>query len=94
MNANETFKVKTADERKAEFDAYQKKLDDKFKAQAYEIAKKFEAEMDRNPEYTEWHLESTTQFSNKIVSHLKTLYENAGFEIFFKNSTAVRISRK
>ena len=95
MNANETFKVRTADERKAEFDAFLKRLDDKYRAQAYELAKDIEAFMDENPERTCWRVFLTPNICNdRTRAHLKTLYRDAGFSVEFPSGNAIDISRK
>ena len=95
MNANETFKVKTADERKAEFDAYQKKLDDEDRAQAYELAKDIEAFMDNNPEKIVWEVILNADLCNdRTRAHLKTLYSDAGFSAKFYCRNVIEISRK
>ena len=95
MNANETFKVKTADERKAEFDAYLKRLDDKYRAQAYKLAKDIEAFMDNNPEKTFWRVLLTPDLCNdRTRAHLETLYRDAGFSVEFSCKNAIEISRK
>ena len=95
MNANETFKVKTADERKAEFDAYYKKLDDEYHAQAYELAKHIEAFMDESPEKTFWRVLLTADLCNdRTRAHLETLYRDAGFSAEFTCRNVIEISRK
>lgn len=95
MTENTTFKVKTADERKAEFDAYYKKLDDEYRAQAYKLAKDIEAFMDNNPEKTCWRVFLTADLCNdRTRAHLKTLYRDAGFSVEFACGNAIEISRK
>ena len=100
MTANETFKVKTADEREAEFNAYYKNLDDEFKAQAYELAKHIEAFMDNNPDSTYWIVLLNADLWNECTrTHLEKLYRDAGFNISTEYSmklsvVVVGISRK
>ena len=95
MTANETFKVKTADEREAEFNAYQKKLDDEYRAQAYELAKHIEAFMDENPDKIAWRVFLTPNLCNDhTCAHLETLYRDAGFSAKFTCRNVIEISRK
>ena len=95
MNANETFKVKTADERKAEFDAYQKMLDDKYRGYAYELAKDIEAFMDENPDKIVWKVTLNADLCyNCTRTHLETLYSDAGFSAKFTCGNVIEISRK
>ena len=95
MTENTTFKVKTADERKAEYDAYYKKLDDEYRTQAYEIAKDIEAFMDNNHEKTFWRVLLTADLCNdRTRAHLLTLYRDAGFSAKFTCGNVIEISRK
>ena len=93
MTENATFKVKTADERKAEFDAYnvtQNKLEEEYRAKAYTIARDIEAFMDKKPNATQWlysiykgHEPKAISYvqNPKVVFHLESLYKKAGFNI-------------
>lgn len=93
MTENTTFKVKTDDEFKAEFDTYQKKFDDEYKARTHEIAKTFKNFMYLFPKQTEWWPEIPADCNDNIKSHLKTLFKNAGFVIEFGRTHAIIICK-
>lgn len=93
MTENATFKVKTADERKAEYDAYYQALDEECKAHAYEIAQSIEGYMNLWPENTKWTCSVPDTCYGDVKTHLKTLYENAGFAIEFLENRVI-IERK
>ena len=97
MTENATFKVKTADERKAEYDAYRKKLKDIYKAQAYTLAKIVEAHMDKYPNGTHWEVNlslADNLLNEHTRNYLEKLYCGAGFSAKFFGPYTIRISCK